>query len=280
MKNSKYLIDSHVHISRAEPTLFSMPEPMVIEAMERYEIDFCCVSNIDGSECGHDQSILPSEYQNDQVVTLKNDIAFAKRYEGKIGILPFVSPLLQGYSKEFEQLVLENKKYIYGIKLHPYHNRTAPDSKRFRPYLELADRLNIPVLSHTGGCEEASISHICNAAEQFKSVPFIMAHMGLGSNNQEALEALGKYDNLYVDTAWVSVSTILEVIKRYGSHRVLFGTDMPIDGVDTYLHNKNGDRSLYQEYFYEFHEMISQADYDNVMYKTAMDLYKIKLDIE
>ena len=38
-----------------------------------------------------------------------------------------------------------------------------------------------------------------------------------------------------------------------------------------------GQRSLYQEYFNEFKEMVSQDDYDNIMYKNAVKLFNIKL---
>ena len=101
--------------------------------------------------------------------------------------------------------------------------------------------------------------------------------MDLGTDNRTALELLGKLPNLYGDTTWVPLSTTLEAIKRYGSEKMLFGSDNPIDGMDTYLHNKTGERSLYQQYFNEFKSMVSKDDYDNVMYKNAMRLFKIKL---
>ena len=36
------------------------------------------------------------------------------------------------------------------------------------------------------------------------------------------------------------MNTTIEAIRRYGSKRILFGSDMPIDGVDTYMHNPIG----------------------------------------
>ncbi len=57
---------------------------------------------------------------------------------------------------------------------------------------------------------------------------------------------------------------------------MLFGTDNPIDGPDTLLHNKTGDRSLYQEYFYELREQLSEDDYHNLMYKNAQRIFRIK----
>ena len=73
------------------------------------------------------------------------------------------------------------------------------------------------------------------------------------------------------------MSTTLEAIKRYGSKKMIFGSDNTIDGKDTFLHNKTGDRSLYQEYFNEFKTLVSEEDYDNIMYKNAEKIFGIHI---
>ena len=55
----------------------------------------------------------------------------------------------------------------------------------------------------------------------------------------------------------------------------MFGTDSPIDGLDTYDCNKEGDPSLYRLYFNDLKEMISQEDYENLMWKTAKEVFNI-----
>lgn len=67
-----------------------------------------------------------------------------------------------------------------------------------------------------------------------------MVHMGLGTDNKEAIDLLEKVDNLYGDTTWVPMDTTLEVIRRYGEERMVWGTDSPIDGVNTYRCNGAG----------------------------------------
>ena len=101
--------------------------------------------------------------------------------------------------------------------------------------------------------------------------------MDLGSDNSQAIELLGRLSNLYGDTTWVPVESTLKAIKKWGSEKILFGSDNPIDGKDTYLHNKTGDRSLYQQYFNEFQAMVSKEDYENIMYKNAERLFGIKI---
>ena len=133
------------------------------------------------------------------------------------------------------------------------------------------------MVSHTGtGLEDHPI-HVYEAAKMFPEIPFVMVHMGLGSDNSEALDLLGKLDNLYGDTAWVPMSTTIEAIRRYGSKKMLFGSDTPIDGVDTYFCNPKGDRSLYQDYFHVLPDKISKEAYEDLMYKNAMRIFKVKL---
>ena len=97
--------------------------------------------------------------------------------------------------------------------------------------------------------------------------------MDLGTDNSVALDLLGKLPNLYGDTTWVPMSTTIDAIQRYGSEKMLFGTDNPIDGKDTLLHNKTGDRSLYQQYFNELKALLPAGDYDNLMYKNAQRMF-------
>ena len=56
---------------------------------------------------------------------------------------------------------------------------------------------------------------------------------------------------------------------------MLFGSDMPIDGVDTYLHKPKGDRSLYQDYFHVLPDLISTEAYEDLMYWNAMRVFHL-----
>lgn len=275
-KGEKYMIiDTHLHIG-GEAVGFEMNEQMVVEAMEKYQIAYGLVSNADAAEMTHQQVLLPDSMQNTQEDCLKRVLHFAKNYPNKIGACVWVKPYLQGVTKELEQLIADNLDLIYAIKLHPFHSNVAPTDERVLPYLSLAEKYGLAVVSHTGGCEAASPKHLYEAAKLFPKVPFVMVHMGLGTDNREAVDLLGKADNLYGDTTWVPMATTIEVIRRYGSERMLFGSDAPIDGVDTYFCNPKGERSIYQDYFHVLKDKMSKEAYENLMYKNAMRIFKIK----
>lgn len=268
------IIDTHVHIG-GEAVGFHMDEGMVIAAMEKYGIDFSIVSNSDAGEVDHQQNLLPEELQVSQEEALDRAIRFARRYPGKIGIAPWMKPLTQGMTGEFEEMIMKNRDIICAMKIHPYHSHISPTDRRVLPYLELAEKLNVPVISHTGNSEDDSPIHLYEAAKMFPKVSFIMAHMGLGTDNSLALELLGKADNLYGDTTWVPMSTTIKAIEMYGSKRIVFGSDMPIDGVDTYAHNPKGERSVYQDYFHELPKLISREAYEDIMYKNAVEVFHL-----
>ncbi len=266
------IIDTHVHIG-GELLGFDMSETKVIEAIEKYRIDFVVVSNGDAAELDHQQRLLPYEVQVSQEEAFLRAIRFARQYPTKIGVAPWVKPVTQGLTTELTDIMYNNKDILCAIKLHPYHSNVSPVDKRVLPYLELAEKLGIPVMSHTGGCEAADPVHVYEAAKMFPKVKFVMAHMGLGTDNKKALDLLGKADNLYGDTTWVPMDTTIEAIKRYGSKKIVFGSDMPIDGVDTYLCNPKGERSLYQDYFSELPKHISKEAYENLMWRNAIDVF-------
>jgi predicted TIM-barrel fold metal-dependent hydrolase len=206
---------------------------------------------------------------------LKETLDFAAGYPERIGVLPWLKLFEERPDAEFVRLIEQNRALIYGLKFHPFHSRVAPDDPSLESVYELAREYHLPIVSHTGGCEEARSVHLYNAAVSHPDINFVMVHMDLGTDNRQALELLGKLPNLYGDTTWVPVSTTLEAIRRWGSEKMLFGTDNPIDGELTLLHNPAGERSLYQQYFHELKEQLSADDYDNLMYKNAERIFRL-----
>ena len=101
--------------------------------------------------------------------------------------------------------------------------------------------------------------------------------MDLESGNQKAIEYISQLPNLYGDTTWVPLKSTMKLIQTAGIGKTMFGSDSPIDGPDTYLHNRTGQRSLYQEYFHEMKELLSPDDYSRLMYRNASELFGIKI---
>lgn len=266
-------IDMHMHTG-GEAVGFHMTPEMILELMEKYKVDYGMISNGDSGECDHQKKLLPENLQVPQEKALQDNIDFARANLSKICLAVWVKPRTQGMTQKLWDLMEKNLDIIKAIKLHPYHSNISPIDKKVIPYIEFAKSHNLAVISHTDKEGPASPDKLYEVAKMFPSVPFVMAHMGLGSDNSEAVELLSKADNLFGDTAWVPLETTIKVVERYGSERIMFGSDAPIDGVDTYKCNPRGDRSIYMDYFEKLLDLVGEKAYDNIMFKNAQNILK------
>lgn len=272
------IIDTHVHTGIFEDVdrIVDMSEAIVLEAMKRYHIDMAVVSNA-AVEFDTQWNPVPMEKQISQADSFRSAIHFARANKDKIRIMPWAKPANETPDETFETLLKENLDIVCGIKVHPYHSKIAFDSEKVQAYIRLAQKYHLPICTHTADCEEASVRKVYEMAKKYPDVDFVMVHMGLGTDNKEAAELIGKLPNLYGDTTWVPIDTTLEVIETYGSKKLMFGSDMPIDGLHTYGRNPKGEPSLYQQYFHGLEEKIGKSAYEDLMYKNAMRIFKIKM---
>jgi predicted TIM-barrel fold metal-dependent hydrolase len=109
-----------------------------------------------------------------------------------------------------------------GIKVHGH------DAMPNREVCEAARAFRLPVLADVAGQ-----AHVVDMlAPQYPDVNFIIPHLGSFSDDwraqQRVAEQVGRYPNIYTDTAGVRrFDYIVEAIKRGGAQKVLFGSDGP-----------------------------------------------------
>ena len=140
-----------------------------------------------------------------------------------------------------------------GVKIHPVYQNIAIDDPRFVRILARCGELELIVVMHSGadigfpGVEKCSPAMLRRALQQSGPVTLVAAHMGGWRNWQEVPEHL--LDNsVYLDTAFSlgAISPIdnhydpkelpllteehfCELVRLFGSKRVVFGTDSPWD---------------------------------------------------
>ena len=248
-----------------------MPKEMVLESMQKYNIDFSLISTIDCSEVDFNQKLIPEKLQKGQVESNQELINFAYENKSKIGILLWGKPNTEGVTKEFEQLIIDNRELVYGIKIHPFHSNISFDDSRIEEYIKLSKKYNLAVVSHTASDNCSKPQKVYNMALKYPSVKFVMVHMGLETDNEEAINLIAKLPNLYGDTTWVNPKNAIKMIKVCGEDKLLFGTDNPIDGVDTY-----GNPTICSVYLTSFKDMVSTRVYQKVMCENAKKVFGIK----
>jgi len=140
-----------------------------------------------------------------------------------------------------------------GVKIHPVYQDVAIDDPRFVRILERCGELGLIVVMHGGldigfpGVERCSPKMLRNALHQAGPVTLVAAHMGGWRNWQEVPEYLLD-TGVYLDTAYslgsisplddhyapeelkmLEAERFVEIVRAFGSRRVLFGTDSPWD---------------------------------------------------
>ncbi len=266
------IIDTHVHIGTM--LNFDMREEHITYMMKEYGIDYCIVSNSECATHDHFQNPIPKEFLKSHVDTNLRVIDFARKNKGKIFVALWVNPYED--VSTIEPIIKENTDIVKAIKFHPFHSKLKFNSKEIEKYIELCKKYDLPALTHTGDTECDDVKLVFEMAQKYPDVNFVMVHMGLGTDNKEAIELISKLPNLYGDTTWVSVESTLRFLQVCGDDKIMFGSDAPIDGKDTYLDNGKGERSLYQAYFNEFKDMVSAETYRKIMYKNAQKLFRIQ----
>ena len=141
---------------------------------------------------------------------------------------------------------------LRGIKLHPVYQGVDFDDVRYLRILERAGELGLIIVTHAGddigfpGVVRCSPAMIARACRQVGRVPLVLAHMGGWKNWDEVMELLSD-TGVYLDTAFslgritpsepdaytpqelqlLDAAVFCNMVRRFGSKRVLFGTDSP-----------------------------------------------------
>ena len=185
------IIDIHAHCGVVENG-HKMPIENQLYGMEKYGIDYAIISNVECGEC------------HDCIEGNKRALEIVKQYRDKFSCMLWATEdLTEDEKNQFEELYLQNKELIKGLKVHPDISKTAADDPCFDYVYRMAEKYDLPVLLHTNNTEFSSIEKSVNAAKKYPKARFILGHMDISSDDCiEALNAVRDYDNIYGDTCF------------------------------------------------------------------------------
>ena len=249
------IIDFHTHI---------FPDRIAASAIDRLSHQAHIQAFSDATAAGLSRSlqeagvdlaiVLPVATSPGQVEKINRLAAERNRSVSETGVFSFgcIHPDCEQYK---EELVRVHELGLRGIKLHPVYQNTALDDLRFLRILDEAAALGLIVVSHAGYdigypgadlCSPAMFRHVIDEIGDF---PFIAAHMGGWRYWEELPEtladtsvmldtsfSLGEIHPLpdgYWDPASCKMLTgeaFVELVRLFGSERILFGTDSPWGG--------------------------------------------------
>jgi predicted TIM-barrel fold metal-dependent hydrolase len=113
-----------------------------------------------------------------------------------------------------------------GVKLHPAGDAFDLADERLEPVLRTADERRLPVLVHAGP-ELAGIGETALAlCREHPGLRMVLAHCGLTD-----LAWIGRHlsdvPNLFFDTSWWDVATVMALLRTVPPGRVLNAADLP-----------------------------------------------------
>lgn len=232
MKNGLLVYDAHCHI---------YPGKIAARAVAGTDTFYgersACLGTVpdlirQGGSAGIDHFIVQSVATTPRQVKSINEFIAAEvekscgRLTG-LGTLHPDSPDIAGDVAHLVSLGLR------GVKLHPDIQKFKIDDYRCLKIYELCEG-RLPILMHTGDYryDFSNPNRLVPILKIYQGLIIIGAHMGGWSIWDEASRRLSGFPNLYVDCSstfpYLKPQVVRELILRYGTDRVLFGTDYPM----------------------------------------------------
>lgn len=156
----------------------------------------------------------------------------AEKYPGRILSYMVINP---NYPEDWGQQVKYcfNERRFFGLKPYPFSQRMSITHRSFRPALELADKLRLPVLCHFGfePLSGVTASQVEELAVRYPGAVFIVAHAGASYRAADQLVGPARrFDNVYLEINYTSVPCrmISYLASNAGVEKVLYGSDTPM----------------------------------------------------
>jgi predicted TIM-barrel fold metal-dependent hydrolase len=271
------LIDSHIHIGNipfevGKNRVNNLPGKDLIISLEKYKIDFAIVSGIEGAEFDTDFNLASKKMQVSQKEGLERILGFVRNNLNKVRALFWIKPYTELLTKEIENILADNRDLICGLKVHPTLSNLKFTDRRFYPYLEMAVSHGLPVQVHTENDGRSNIKFVGKMASIFPELKFVMVHMGMDSDNGEAIALIKGTSNIYGDTCVVKHENIIKAIKECGADKILFGTDSIVNGIDTC--------KKYIPLIEKIRETFSEKEAANVLGLNSMRIFDLPVSLK
>ncbi len=210
------IIDAHMHLG--EDLMFNTndSEETILSYMQEYSID---------------GAILQTGMVTYDIKAANLRIYdFIKKHPGKFWGIAALSPYMpESEYVEFAKWTIRDLGFK-GIKLHTAAFCCSPISPQAEKVFDTAAMLNVPVMIHTGnGIPNALPSLAIPIARRYPDMKIILAHAGGGMFGGDALVAAMECSNIYLETSWAFSYDLKTFSEKLGCHRIMFGTDLPIN---------------------------------------------------
>jgi len=209
------VIDAHAHFGTFRGIYFPrVTAEAMVETMDRCGVRVTISS--------HHYAFIDPERGNAEMAQVVR--AHPDRFRAYLALNPNYPELVQRQVAQLAEL-----QGFVGFKLLADYHRYPITGEHYRPALEYADERGLPILMHTwGGSAYDSPQHVAELARRYPCARLIMGHAGYGAW-EEAVAVACEHEHVYLElcAAYAVRGAIDLFCERVGSHKVLFGTDLP-----------------------------------------------------
>ena len=187
-------------------------------------------------ECGIDLAVVCSIATNARQLAKVNSFAIdINDFSTRLTALGSAHPDSEILEEELQRLVDHD---IHGIKIHPEYGPYYIDDPAWKRVFALCEEMGIFVVTHAGydfispDRIAATPERLGRILDEFPALTLVAAHLGSNRLWEEVETHLCGRDNLYFDTALLAAegadpARTLSILRRHGTDRILFGSDMP-----------------------------------------------------
>lgn len=233
------MIDSHAHIGKFKEWNILIDE--LYRQMNRHGFTGAIVSDLAGNEFDYEHTRM----NNQSACEIgRKTLQEIMRYRDRFRMLFWIRPYSETEVGEVEDFICKYRTFIVGLKVHPYTSGVKLNDHRYEKYLKLCERYQLPFCVHTENDGYSDIDFVRKLAEKYPKIRFVAVHMGLRTDHTEAFRYVKELDNLYGDTTLVSDEDVLKAIRICGEDKILFGSDAPVLGEDSYARYNSLKRNI------------------------------------
>lgn len=186
-------------------------------------------------ECGIDYAVILAELSPAATGICSNEYVL-KFCEGQSTLIPFASinPFFSvDMGSELLRLV---DKGFRGLKMYPTYQHFYPNDNALYPLYAQAERLQIPVMFHTGSSvftgarlKYGDPLYFDDVAVDFPELKIILVHSGRGFWYDRAFFLSRLHKNVYMEVAGLPPQKLLRYFPELEriADKVLFGSDWP-----------------------------------------------------
>ncbi len=233
VKGKYFVTDAHCHV---------YPEKIASKAVNGtdnfYGVVSACTGTFDnliqeGKRAGIDRFIVQSVATTPKQVGSINSF-IKEEVSANPDILVGLGTLHPDSENQASEVANLIELGLKGVKLHPDIQSFKVDDPRCLKIYELCEREGLPILMHTGDSryDNSNPNRLVPVLKAFPNLIIIGAHFGGYSIWEQASRKLCEFKNLYVDCSssfpFISQELAKELVLRYGTDKVLFGTDYPM----------------------------------------------------